>query len=712
MIIEGRKRTKMCKKQIWKRGLLSLGLAAMCFLAEPAGMWVYATEDAQTPGTEGQPADAAVTQPPEMQSEDIPPEPSQNEISGISPQSGEATEEQKNAAKQSLQSYMGDLKTIYNLDDEGMAKLNTVYKAAEADITNNVRTEAALNDFVVTTKSALENVAYLHINSKNDTSDDDSNIKVDNPDRIINDDDRGDADADLLYYMQSLEVRYHLDEKVMENLHKVFDSAVYYIANTEMTVGELAAYVSSTKGSMESAAVANVTVTTSEFLQVGDNWATPTVSYGQSVSIVLPIINFGTEELNDLIIEPATSTIVTEWPFVPDKTGYLQTEPYIPGNKTYDAAMQNRREFTFHFTAREDVMSGYYPLKFRVWYTKAGIRCEEPAEVTVYVRTVGRPGSGTIGGSGEESSGAKPRIIVTGFETNPSQVFAGDTFTLNIHVKNTSKELAVTNLLFDLQAAVEGEDKTNTYVAFLPTSGSSSIYMDKISPDTDAVIEIEMTAKADLAQKPYVLDVNMKYDAGSMFDLTDKASVSIPISQESRFDISTPEVVPDSITVGSQSNVMFSIYNTGKTTLYNVQVKMNADSIEESTAFVGNLQSGQTGNVDVMVTGAAATMDDGTINVDISYEDNAGNVTTETRTITLYVTEEFFEEFVSDDMMVDMGEGEMEEGSGKGRIIAIVSVLLVVAAGVGIFAFVKIRKKKKEAMLLADDLLSIDEDKN
>ncbi len=708
----------MCKKQIWKRGLLSLGLAAMCFLAEPAGMWVYATEGAQPPGTEGQPADETATQPLETPPADTPPEPSQNETSGkavIAPQSNEliqATEEQKNAAKQSLQSYMGDLKTIYNLDDEGMAKLNTVYKAAEADITNNVRTEAALNDFVVTTKSALENVAYLHINSKNDTSDDDSNIKVDNPDRIINDDDRGDADADLLYYMQSLEVRYHLDEKVMENLHKVFDSAVYYIANTEMTVGELAAYVSSTKGSMESAAVANVTVTTSEFLQVGDNWATPTVSYGQSVSIVLPIINFGTEELNDLIIEPATSTIVTEWPFVPDKTGYLQTEPYIPGNKTYDAAMQNRREFTFHFTAREDVMSGYYPLKFRVWYTKAGIRCEEPAEVTVYVRTVGRPGSGTIGGSGEESSGAKPRIIVTGFETNPSQVFAGDTFTLNIHVKNTSKELAVTNLLFDLQAAVEGEDKTNTYVAFLPTSGSSSIYMDKISPDTDAVIEIEMTAKADLAQKPYVLDVNMKYDAGSMFDLTDKASVSIPISQESRFDISTPEVVPDSITVGSQSNVMFSIYNTGKTTLYNVQVKMNADSIEESTAFVGNLQSGQTGNVDVMVTGAAATMDDGTINVDISYEDNAGNVTTETRTITLYVTEEFFEEFVSDDMMVDMGEGEMEEGSGKGRIIAIVSVLLVVAAGVGIFAFVKIRKKKKEAMLLADDLLSIDEDKN
>ncbi len=391
-------------------------------------------------------------------------------------------------------------------------------------------------------------------------------------------------------------------------------------------------------------------------------------------------------------------------------TSYLQTEPYIPGNQTYDAAMANRREFTFYFTARDDVMSGFYPLKFHIWYTKSGIRCEEPAELTVYVRTVGKPGSGTIGGSGEETSGAKPRIVVTGFETNPAQVFAGDTFTLTVHVKNTSKEMAVTNLLFDMQAAVEGEDKTNTYAAFLPTSGSSSVYMDKISADTAADIEIEMTAKADLAQKPYVLEVNMKYDAGAMFDLTDTASVSIPINQESRFDISTPEVMPGDITVGSQSNVMFSIYNTGKTTLYNVQVKFYADSIEEATAFVGNLNSGATGNVDSMITGANATMDDGTINVDISYEDEAGNVSTETKTIMLYVSEEFYDDFVMDDDMMMGIEGEEGESKPRtGLIIGIVAAV-VVAAGAGIILLVRLKKKKKEALLLADDLKSLDDD--
>ena len=527
-------------------------------------------------------------------------------------------------------------------------------------------------------------------------------------DRPITDDDRADADEDMLYYMQSLEVRYKLDEKVMENLHKVFDSAVYYIANTEMSLTELWAYVSQTKSNMESTAVAAVTMTTSEFLQVGDNWETPTVGYGQQVSIVLPVINFGTEELNDLIIEPKTSTVVTEWPFEPDMTSYLQTEPFIPGNQTKEAAMANRREFTFTFTARNDVMTGYYPLVFNVWYTKAGVRSEKPAELTVYVRTVGKPGSGYIGGNGQEAEGAKPRIVVTGFETNPAKVFAGDTFTLTIHVKNTAKDMAVTNVLFDMQAAQEGEDKTNTYSAFLPTSGASSVYMDRIGANTAADIVIEMTAKADLAQKPYVLDVNMKYDAGTAFDLTDKASVSIPISQQSRFDTSIPEVVPADISVGSQSNVMCSIYNTGKTTLYNVQVKFHADSVDEASAFVGNLQSGATGNVDVMLTGIAPTMDDGTVIMEISYEDDAGNVTKEEKTITLFVTEMIMDDMMGGDMMDGdmMGDGMMPEeqsGSKKGLIIGIVVGVIVVAIA-GVVVFLQIRKKKKAAALIASEL--------
>ena len=96
-------------------------------------------------------------------------------------------------------------------------------------------------------------------------------------DNVITDDDRADADEDMLYFMNSLKTKYRLDEKMAENVQKAFDSAVYYIANTEMSLTEMWAYVSQAKSAMEAAAVANVSQTTSEFLQVGDNWETPSV---------------------------------------------------------------------------------------------------------------------------------------------------------------------------------------------------------------------------------------------------------------------------------------------------------------------------------------------------------------------------------------------------------------------------------------------------
>ena len=548
--------------------------------------------------------------------------------------------------------------------------------------------------------------------SNDAASNDATSTSAEDSDETINSSDRQKASEELMAYKNGILARYQMDEMNEQNVEAAFYKAIRQIADYDWTKAEMWAIVAAGKSDMEAAATGSFdhypTNSTSEYLKIADNWKTPTVSYGQKVSIVLPIMNFGTEELRDLIVEPKVDSSVDAWPFKLDQTSYLQTEPFIPGNKNKDAAFANRREFTFIFTTRDDVKTGYYPLTFLVSYTKGDVRCAEPEEVTVFVKTVGKPENGTIGGTDGEASKAKPRIVVTGFETNPENVYAGDTFTLTIHVKNTSSEQSVTNVLFDMQAAEEGSDKTNTYSAFLPTSGASSVYMDSIGTNATADIVIEMTAKADLAQKPYVLDVNMKFDAGAMFDLTDKASVSIPILQESRFDTSIPEIAPADITVGGQSNVMLSIYNTGKTTLNNVTVKFVADSIDEASAFVGNLQSGNTGNVDVMLTGIAPTMDDGTVKMIISYEDEGGNVTEVEKTITLYVTEEYYEDFMGDQGMVDMGMMEEEKkGPGKGLIIGIIVAVAVVAAGVVFFLLRKRKKAAKEAEELLDEDMEI-----
>lgn len=71
---------------------------------------------------------------------------------------------------------------------------------------------------------------------------------------------------------------------------------------------------------------------------------------------------------------------------------------------------------------------------------------------------------------------------------------------------------------------------------------------------------------------------------------------------------------------------MFGINNTGKVILYNVMARFEADSIQPSDAYVGNIKPGETGNVDTMLTAIAPTTDDGKVKIIISYEDENGVV--------------------------------------------------------------------------------------
>ena len=442
-------------------------------------------------------------------------------------------------------------------------------------------------------------------------------------------------------------------------------------------------------------------VSTSEYLVLTDNVPTPTATYGQDVNVIVSVLNLGTERLEDLIITPVVDASVSTWPFEITTMGYSKVIPSIPGNQTYEKALENRREVMYTFKTRSDVLSGYYPLNFEVKYNRNG--ATETTKLTTFVKTVGAPGSGTTDSSSDSAgTSSKPRVIVTGFETNPSEVYAGDTFTVTIHLKNTSKRTAISNMQIDLNATPEGTTD-NKYEAFLPTSGSNTIYIDRVGAGGNADIQIEMTAKADLTQKPYALEVKMEYEDDKFTSHTSSASVSIPIKQASKLDTSSPEVMPESIEVGNQSNVMFSIYNVGKTTLYNVQVKFVADSVSGGDTFVGKIDPGATGNVDAMVTGMAATMDEGIVKAVISYEDDAGNVTTLEKDINLYVMEAYTE--MNPDGMWD--EFPVEET--KSFPIWAIIIIIVVVIGIGIAVFLILKKKRKNAKELSDDLDSLDD---
>ena len=295
---------------------------------------------------------------------------------------------------------------------------------------------------------------------------------------------------------------------------------------------------------------------------------------------------------------------------------------------------------------------------------------------------------------------------MTGYTTSPETIFAGSVFDLTVKVQNTSKETAVQNVLFNLEATVEGNDSTAAYAAFLPTSGSSAVYAESIAPGQTYEMTIEMEVKSDLAQKPYVLTVNMQYEDEDCAEYSDTAKVSIPIKQEAKIDTGSADVMPESIAVGEQSNVMFSVFNTGKTTLYNVKVSYESDTIESGITYLGNIAPGATGNVDSMVTGIAPDMGEGIVKAVVTYEDEAGNPTRYEKDLNLYVYEMTFEE----EPMEMYPMEPMEEESGNSLpVAAIIGIIGLVVIAVVVIVVVIITKKKK-AKKQKEDLDLLDED--
>lgn len=306
---------------------------------------------------------------------------------------------------------------------------------------------------------------------------------------------------------------------------------------------------------------------------------------------------------------------------------------------------------------------------------------------------------GVISGGGSNSGSASvPRVIVTGFSTDPAEVRAGSNFVLIIHLKNTSKATAVRNMLFDLNAPTEGSDEQSVAPAFLPASGSSSIYLDGIKANGSADISIQLNAKADLLQKPYSVDLSMKYEDTEGSQIEASSSISIPIKQDARFEFSDFEISPESISVGDEANVMCNLYNLGRIKLYNVKAAFEGSCIKKEEVFLGNVESGASASIDAMLEGAEATEGPAKVKMTVSYEDEAGKIAVAEKELELEVTET-----MESDMMT--GGMEMIEEEQKGFPVLPAAVLGAVILIIIIIVVVIKRRKKKQRMNEEEGLL-------
>ena len=463
---------------------------------------------------------------------------------------------------------------------------------------------------------------------------------------------------------------------------------------------------------------------------VGDN---QTFEAGETKTLTLQITNNSGQKLENVEVAPDMSKKKAgDWPFEKDWKQYSEKIDGVVANG-------DSKSVSFDFTRREGAKRNSYTIPFSVYvqgidgaivtdsifvYAKNETVTPEPTpgdnsqnqgdagngsaagsgsdsadmNVTADDGAVAYSGGGS-GSGGSSSDGSVPRVIVTGFDTNPAEVHAGSDFTLTIHLKNTSKKTKVQNMLFELEAPTEGTDEQTSAPAFLPTSGSNSIYLDGIKADGTADISITLNAKANLLQKPYSINLSMKYEDSQATQIDSSSSISIPVKQDARFEFSEFEISPQTIEVGGEANVMCSLYNLGRIKLYNAKARFEGNGIKKQEIFIGNVEAGATGSIDAMLKGEKVTNGNSKITMTLSYEDESGNISETTKDFELEVTEA-----VDDSDMYMNTDGDVDAGSSGFPVVPVVVVIVIIAGVVAAVVFVK-KKKKKQMLNEEEELL-------
>ena len=389
---------------------------------------------------------------------------------------------------------------------------------------------------------------------------------------------------------------------------------------------------SATESSNESEAVKDVDFT------IGEGQSTPRGRYPDVLNFSLNMANTGKLTAFDVTAHMVMDKDSTVFPFEINDANYDRHFDKIESGGAVS--------LDYSFAIQKNTYTGYYPIKLEINYRDSSEGELKKAEEQFFVHIDNKDKDETTTAAGEF-----------------------------ITMKNASASVAASNILFTLES-----EKANDSAVFSMEEGSSSHAVNSLPANQTTELKLKMSARAGVDQRSYSITINEQYDSPEFKNATDKVTVDIPVKQVARMNIGSFDINPDTISVGDDSNVTFQINNTGKVVLYNLMAKFSADSIKENEAYVGNIKPGESGNVDVNLTGKAVTSDDGKINL---------NVTEETKDFILNVTEAAEEE-------TDIAEPDIADNETNHFNVVPFIIGGAVVAAVILIVVLKKRKNKKE----------------
>lgn len=297
---------------------------------------------------------------------------------------------------------------------------------------------------------------------------------------------------------------------------------------------------------------------------------------------------------------------------------------------------------------------------------------------------------GSYGGEGSEPvkiQTATPHIIISKYTYGGESVQAGKKFDLSIEFRNTSKSLAVENILMSVETE-EGLTITNS---------SNTFFFENLGAGAVRSQKIPMKAlNMDKSSSPScTVSFTYEYvDGDQRLEKTAQERIAIPVTEPDRFELEAPKDLTPAV-AGQEYTLSVPYNNKGKGTVYNLEAYVEGDMTTLSPKQnLGNIDSGRSGSIDLILTPQEAG--DHTFKAVIAWENTAGEEVKKSFELTLPVQENIPAAPEGGEMML------MEEETPSIPWGWLAAGLIVLAAAA--FWWLRSRKKKKATLAKPGDV--------
>lgn len=281
-------------------------------------------------------------------------------------------------------------------------------------------------------------------------------------------------------------------------------------------------------------------------------------------------------------------------------------------------------------------------------------------------------------GQNEDIASPTPIVILSKYNYGGSSVAAGSGTNLSFSFTNTSKKLAIENVMVTVTG---GSD-------LMLNGSTNTFYFDSVAAGGSKSVTVPMKAAQLISASAQNVQIAVTYeyvDQNARKSGSATLSLSVPLYQPDRFELSEPKTSYTGY-VGEETSLTIDYVNKGKSAISNVDATISGD-IDSPAPYqrVGTIDGGKNGTIAFAVT--PQLEGENQVKIVITYEDSNGN----TKERVFEATVEAMAYEPADPGMDDPGMIDPEPASTfpwKYVIIAVVAALIV------LLIVLRIRKKK------------------